>query len=118
MIQYVIEALDHTDTEGLSRRMAFREKHLAGAAALRANGQYVLGGAKLDADGKMIGSTMVVQFPTQADFDAYYAQEPYITGKVWGEVKIYKFRVANVVWQFRHKVDTYAVDTYARVGRW
>ena len=97
MIQYVIEALDHTDAEGLSRRLAVREKHLAGAAALKANGHYVLGGAKLDEDGKMIGSTMVLQFPTQADFDAYYAQEPYITGKVWGDVKIYKFRVASVV---------------------
>ena len=97
MIQYVIEALDHTDAEGLSRRLAVREKHLAEAAALKTNGHYVFGGAKLDDDGKMIGSTMVVQFPNQADFDAYYAQEPYITGKVWGEVKIYKFRVASVM---------------------
>ena len=97
MIQYIIEALDCTDAEGLSRRMAVREKHLAGASALRANGHYILGGAKLDDDGKMIGSTMVLQFPTQEDFDAYYAQEPYITGKVWGDIKVYKFRLANIV---------------------
>ena len=96
MIQYVIEALDYTDSEGLSRRMAMREKHLAGAAALKTNGQFILGGAKLNKAGKMIGSTLILQFPTEADFDAYYAQEPYITGKVWNKIKVYKFRVATI----------------------
>jgi uncharacterized protein len=96
MIQYVIEALDHTDADSLNRRMAIRDKHLTGASALKANGQFILGGAKLDDAGKMIGSTMVLQFPTEADFQAYYAQEPYITGGVWGEIKVYKFRVATV----------------------
>jgi uncharacterized protein len=96
MIQYVIEALDHTDAEGLNRRMSVREKHLAGATALKANGALLIAGAKLDKDGKMIGSTMILQFPTETDFDAYYAQEPYITGNVWGDIKVYKFRVAAV----------------------
>ncbi len=97
MIQFVIEALDHTDAEGLSRRMAVREKHLAGAAALKHSGNYILGGAKLDDEGKMIGSTMVLQFETEADFKAYFAEEPYIKGNVWGKTDVYKFRVANVV---------------------
>lgn len=96
MIQYVIEALDHTDSESLNRRRTIREKHLAGAAALKTNGQFIIGGAKLNEEGKMIGSTMILQFSTEADFDAYYAQEPYITGNVWGEIKVYKFRVATV----------------------
>ena len=96
MIQYVIEALDHTDSEGLNRRMAIREKHFAGTAALKANGQFIIGGAKLNEEGKMIGSTMILQLLSEADFQAYYAQEPYITGKVWNEIKVYKFRVATV----------------------
>ena len=96
MIQYVIEALDHTDAEGLNRRMVIREKHLAGAAALKANGQFILGGAKLNEEGKMIGSTMILQFSTEADFQAHYAQEPYVTGKVWNEIKVHKFRIATV----------------------
>jgi uncharacterized protein len=96
MIQYVIEALDHTDADGLSRRMAVREKHLAGAAALRGTGNYILGGAKLDDSGKMIGSTMVLQFETEAEFQAYYDAEPYIINNVWGEINVYKFRVAPV----------------------
>jgi uncharacterized protein len=96
MIQFVIEALDHTDDEGLSRRMAVRDKHLAGAAALRHSGNYILGGAKIDDAGKMIGSTMVLQFETEADFKAYFAQEPYVKGNVWGKIDVFKFRVAAV----------------------
>jgi uncharacterized protein len=96
MIQFVIEALDHTDDEGLSRRMAVRDKHLAGAAALRHSGNYILGGAKIDDAGKMIGSTMVLQFETEADFKAYFDQEPYVIGNVWGKIDVFKFRVAAV----------------------
>jgi uncharacterized protein len=96
MIQFLIEALDHTDEEGLSRRMAVREKHLAGAAALKSNGNYILGGAKIDDEGKMIGSMMVLQFPTEADFKAYFAEEPYVKGNVWGKIDVFKFRVAAV----------------------
>jgi uncharacterized protein len=96
MIQFVIEALDHTDAEGLSRRMAVREKHLAGAATLRNNGNYIVGGAKIDDDGKMIGSTMIVQFPTEADFQAYFDNEPYVKGNVWGKINVYRFRMAHI----------------------
>ena len=96
MIQFVIEAIDHTDAEGLSRRMAVRAKHLEGMAVLKANGQFLIGGAKINDEGKMIGSTMVVQFPTETDFDAYFKQEPYVTGNVWGKINVYKFRVAPI----------------------
>jgi uncharacterized protein len=96
MIQFVIEALDHTDADGLSRRMAVRDKHLAGAAALRGTGNYILGGAKLDDSGKMIGSTMVLQFETEAAFKAYFDAEPYVIHNVWGKIDVYKFRVAAV----------------------
>jgi uncharacterized protein len=96
MIQFVIEALDHTDEESLSRRMAVLEKHLAGAAALRHSGNYILGGAKINDDGQMIGSTMVLQFETEADFKTYFAHEPYVTGNVWGKIDVYKFRVAPI----------------------
>jgi uncharacterized protein len=96
MIQFVIEAIDHTDAEGLTRRMAVREKHLAGAAALKSNGHYIVGGAKIDDNGKMIGSTMIIQFPTEADFEAYFKQEPYVTGNVWGKINVYKFRTAPI----------------------
>ncbi len=95
-MQFIIEALDHTDADALNRRMAVREQHLAGAAALRRSDNYILGGAKLDKDDKMIGSTMVLKFENEADFQAYFDQEPYVVNNVWGKINVYKFRVANI----------------------
>ncbi len=96
MIQFVIEALDGTDNEALNRRMTHRPAHFEAMKRLRETGNYVLGGAKLDDSDKMIGSTVVLQFETEADFQAYYAQEPYIVGKVWETIHVYKFRMANI----------------------
>jgi uncharacterized protein len=95
MIQFIIEALDGTDSEAINRRMAARPSHLAGAKTLKDSGNYILGGAKVDDAGKMIGSTMVLQFETEEDFNRYYAQEPYVVGRVWDTIKVYKFRVAT-----------------------
>jgi hypothetical protein len=38
----------------------------------------------------------VLQFPTEADFKAYFAEEPYVKGNVWGKIDVFKFRVAAV----------------------
>lgn len=97
MKQFVIHAHDSSDAEALDRRMKARPTHLEGVERLKASGNYVLGGAMLDADGKMIGSTMVVRFETDADFQQYLAQEPYILDDVWREVKVYPFRIASFV---------------------
>ncbi len=93
---YVIHAYDHTDPDAFSRRMAVRPDHLAGAQALRQAGQYILGGALLNADGQMIGSMMLLDFETEADLLAWQAVEPYIQGGVWEIIDIKLFRQANV----------------------
>lgn len=95
-MQYVVHAYDFTDEHGLARRMAVRGEHLAGARALKANGQFVLGGALLDPEGRMIGSMMLVDFATEADLHAWLAVEPYITELVWERVDIKPFRLADV----------------------
>lgn len=97
MQQYVIIARDGEDADALERRMQTREKHLSGASVLKANGQFVIGGAMLDAEGKMRGSVMIVQFETQEDFDHWYATEPYIVNGVWKDIEVKPFRVANVL---------------------
>jgi uncharacterized protein len=97
MIQFIIEALDGTDKKALDRRMTHRPAHLECMKRLRATDNYIFGGAKLDEAGTMVGSTVVLQFASEAEFQAYYAQEPYIVGKVWKKIKVYKFRVANIV---------------------
>jgi uncharacterized protein YciI len=94
MIQYLITAYDFTDEGALERRMNVRPHHLDGARLLKEKGNYVLGGAMLNDDGKMIGSTMVLQFETEEELHAWQHGEPYITQKIWESVDVKPFRVA------------------------
>ncbi|MDB5123489.1 MAG: hypothetical protein JWP94_1618 [Mucilaginibacter sp.] len=96
MNQYLVTAYDYTDTEALQRRMNVRPHHLDAAKDLKANGNYVLGGAILNEDGKMIGSVMILQFETEEALDAWKQNEPYITQKIWESVDVKPFRVATV----------------------
>lgn len=96
MNQYVIIARDGNDEEAQSRRATVRPVHLAGAAKLKANNNFVIGGAMLNEAGQMEGSVMIVQFETQEAFNNWYNSEPYVTGNVWQQIEVKPFRVANV----------------------
>lgn len=96
MNQYLITAYDFTDPDALNRRMAIRPLHLDAARQLRETGNFVLGGAMLNDEGKMIGSVMVLQFETEEQLAAWKQDEPYITQKVWETVDIKPFKVANL----------------------
>jgi len=97
MNQYLVTAYDYTDTDALQRRMNVRPHHLDAAKNLRANGNYILGGAILNEEGKMIGSVMIVQFETDEALEAWKQNEPYITQKIWESVDVKPFRVAAEV---------------------
>jgi uncharacterized protein YciI len=96
MNQYLITAYDYTDEGAYDRRLNVRPHHLDGAKDLKAKGNYVLGGAVLNEEGKMIGSTMILQFETEEELLAWQQNEPYITQKIWESVDIKPFRVAIV----------------------
>ncbi len=96
MIQYLIHALDHVDAAALERRMAARPAHFEGVTKLKENGNFIIGSALLDEEGKMIGSNMIVQFETEAAFQDYFKSEPYVSEGVWGDINIYKTKVAQV----------------------
>lgn len=96
MTQYLVTGTDFTDEKALERRMAVREKHLEGAKALKANNNLVLAGAFLNEDGKMAGSSIVVQFETEDELKKWLDSEPYILEKVWEKVDVKPFRIANV----------------------
>ena len=96
MQQYVIIAQDGRDEEAPERRKAIRPLHLEGARKLKANGQFVIGGATLNEHGGMTGSVMILQFETEAQFKEWYSNEPYITQGVWKAIEIKHFRVADV----------------------
>lgn len=94
MNQYLITAYDYTDEGAFERRMAIRPQHLDGARELKAKGNYILGGAMINKEGKMIGSTMVLQFENEEELLAWQQGEPYITQKIWELVDIKPFKVA------------------------
>ena len=96
MQQYVIHAWDSTDEKALERRMNARPAHFEGARKLKAKDHFILGGAMLDKEGKMIGSTMVLQFETKEQLQEWIDSEPYIKNKVWEKLEIHPFRVADV----------------------
>lgn len=96
MNQYIITAYDYTDADALDRRMAARPYHLDGVRELKATGNYIAGGAILNAEGKMIGSVLMAQFDTEEELEAWKQREPYITQKVWETVDVKPFKLANV----------------------
>jgi uncharacterized protein YciI len=95
-MQFLLLARDGTDAEAPARRVAVRPAHFEGARALKSAGHIILGGARLDDAGGMIGSMMVVDFPDRAALDAWLAIEPYAVGGVWQEIEVQPFRVATL----------------------
>jgi uncharacterized protein YciI len=96
MNQYLITAYDYTDTGALQRRMNVRPHHLDGVKELKEKGNYIVGGAILNDEEKMIGTVMLLQFETEEALDSWKQSEPYITQKIWESVDIKPFRVADV----------------------
>lgn len=94
MDQYIVTAYDHTDSEAFERRMGVRPHHLDAAKVLKENGNYVIGGAILNEEGKMMGSVMILQFETEEELNAWKQGEPYITQKIWESVDVKPFKVA------------------------
>ena len=95
-MQYVIHAYDHTGPDAFDRRMAARSAHLAYAAQLKEKGQFLLGGALLDPDGKMMGSMLMLDMETEDQLNEYLKSDPYIVQGVWDKIDVKPFRQASV----------------------
>lgn len=96
MKQYLIIAWDAADTNAQKRRLKVRNEHLAGAKKLKEGGNFILGGAMLNDNKEMIGSTMVLQFANDDDFHKWKQNEIYILESVWDRIEVHSFKVANV----------------------
>lgn len=92
-MQFVVTAMDFTDADALGRRMAQREAHLRGVKELVAQGRFLSGGAILDDSGKMIGSTLHLEFPDRASLDAVLKNDPYVSGRVWDSIDVREARL-------------------------
>lgn len=93
-MEYLIIAYDGKDAQAKRRRLAAREAHLAKAKALKASGNFVCGGALLDKNGDMIGSTLYMDFASREDLDNWIQSDPYTTGGVWVTVEVKPIRLA------------------------
>ncbi len=91
-MQFLITAHDRKNM--LEKRMAVRPRHLENMA--RINGKVVCAGGILDEDGKMAGSVLILDFTSRELLDEYLAGEPYLTEKVWEDVRAEPMNVVIV----------------------
>jgi uncharacterized protein YciI len=98
MMQFLVVAYDGTDPEARERRMRARADHLARLDELVAQGHALYAVAIRSDDDQMIGSALVVDFPSRAEVDDWLASEPYVVGDVWRDITVTRCGVAP---QFR-----------------
>lgn len=92
-MQFVILARDGNDPDALSRRMAARPAHIELGDRMRGEGRHLMAAALTDDNEKMVGSVLVVDFPSRAALEQWLAIEPYVTGKVWQHIEILPCKV-------------------------
>ncbi len=92
-MQFLVFGYDGKDEKALERRMTHREAHLAGVVKMKAEGKVIYGIAMLDDQEKMIGSVMVMDFPSVAELDEWLKVEPYVIGKVWERIEVFHAKV-------------------------
>ena len=93
-MEFLVIAYDGKDSDAKTRRLRVREAHLSGVREMKAAGTFINGGAILDDNGEMIGSTLYVDFPTRAALDQWLASDPYVTGGVWVNIEAWPIRLA------------------------
>lgn len=87
-MQFIVTAYDFEDEDAINRRLSNREAHLLSIEKMVKEGTFISGGAILNDEGKMIGSSVHVEFPSRSDVDLWIKQDPYKTGRVWNRVEI------------------------------
>ena len=95
-MQFLIRGYDGKDEGAMDRRMAARAAHLDYVKECKEKGYVRFGGPLLNENDEMCGSMMVLDFSSEAEFDAWKEKEPYITQNVWQEVHVEVMRVADL----------------------
>ncbi|OGK27716.1 hypothetical protein A3C28_02390 [Candidatus Roizmanbacteria bacterium RIFCSPHIGHO2_02_FULL_39_9] len=98
-MQFIIFGKDGTDDKAKERREAARPTHIALGEELRQAGNMWYGAALWDDDNEMIGSMILVDFPSRKELQEWLDTEPYVTGGVWKSIEILKCNVRDP-WQF------------------
>lgn len=98
-MQFLIIGKDGNDKDAIKRRLAVREAHLKLGDEMEASGERWYGCVMLDDNEKMIGSMAVLDFPSEKDLKDYLKKEPYVVGKVWKTIEVFKCNVKRP-WKF------------------
>lgn len=94
-MEFLIVAYDGKDAEALDRRLSVREKHLRYARLMKEKGHLIEGGAILNDEGQMIGSTLLVRFDSRKELDQWLNNDPYKLGNVWIDIKVSMIKLVS-----------------------
>jgi hypothetical protein len=83
----------------MERRLVVRKAHLKLGDEMEKSGERWYGCAILDNSGKMIGSMAVMDFRSEKELKEWLELEPYVVGKVWKTIEIFKCNVKRP-WKF------------------
>jgi uncharacterized protein YciI len=91
-MQYLVIAYDYENA--LDKRMEARAAHVKATQALMKSGKIISACAMIEED-KMVGSTVITNFDTEEEFEAWLSNEPYVKGNVWNleEIQIVDVKV-------------------------
>jgi hypothetical protein len=93
MAYFLIVAYDGKDADTPSRRKRTRPAHLEGIKPMVEKGELIIGGGILNPAEEMIGSTLIMQYPSRAELDAWLAREPYVVNGVWEDIQVMPIRM-------------------------
>ena len=91
-MQYLVIAYDYENA--LDKRMENRPAHVEATQKLMKEGKIVSACALIE-DEKMVGSSVLTNFDSEEEFEAWLENEPYVIGKVWNldEIQIVSAKV-------------------------
>lgn len=87
-MQFLVTGYDGTDEKAMERRMAAREEHMKMVDTMKTKGHHLYAAALLDDNEKMIGSVLIVDFPSREALDQWLKVEPYVAGDVWRQLEV------------------------------
>ncbi len=87
-MQFVVTALDGTDSDAAQRRHDSQRAHRELGYDMIAARQILFSTALLNDNGDTIGSMRVMDFPSRRELDEWLDYEPYVINGVWKEIDI------------------------------
>ncbi len=93
-MQYLVIAYDYEDA--LEKRLKARAEHVKSTQELMKKGKIISACALIE-DDKMVGSSVVTNFASEEEFEAWLSNEPYVKNNVWNmqELQIVDVKVMS-----------------------